>query len=168
MKEPKKEINKRKCYSLKWNGKKHSRVQTIGEKKNEQIVPRATFSKLEQKILQFDIGNEKTNRIAWYSKVIIAGSWCFHFFFIKIKVFYKCESKILHRGHASTYAKKKTNFQECLQNMTGQIVLIRLQLVWWHVCISILVRKGLLFTSLTIIIFMLMTTENSICFNWNE
>lgn len=33
MKEPKKEINKRECYSLKWNGKKHSRVQTIGEKK---------------------------------------------------------------------------------------------------------------------------------------
>lgn len=33
MKEPKKEINKREYYSLKWNGKKHSRVQTIGEKK---------------------------------------------------------------------------------------------------------------------------------------
>lgn len=93
MKEPKKEINKRKCYSLKWNGKKHSRVQTIGEKKNEQIVPRATFSKLEQKILQFDIGNEKTNRIAWYSKVIIAGSWCFHFFKSKSKCFINVNQK---------------------------------------------------------------------------
>lgn len=139
------------------------------EKKTKQIVPRATFSKLEQKILQFDIGNEKTNRIAWYSKVIIAGSWCFHFFFIKIKVFYKFQvNQKFCIEVMQVHMQKKTNFQEYLQNMTGQIVLIRLQLVWWHVCISILVRKGLLFTSLTIIIFMLMTTENSICFNWNE